>query len=139
MHRPRLHFPTGVPLRDIQTGTSRCDAWDALEESGLVEVNGQNSASAIALGRRCFLTCSVLHQPAYAASARPDVTIADFNVWELIVFLDKARFLHVVKHPSKKDLPYEPSEPATKIWYSKPGSSSVSRSYLYALAKGSSI
>ncbi len=62
------------------------------------------------------------------------MVLSDYSVWELVVHLDIELFRHIVKKPSKMDLPYNPSDSETKLWYSKPGATSISRPCLMAIA-----
>mgnify|MGYP000013773427 FL=1 len=114
----------------------RSDVMSIFEEAGLVKVNQEGLGCATPRGLQCFLACCVLHEPVYGAGLRSDVALSDYSVWELVVHLDIELFRHIVKPPSKKDLPYNPSDLETKMWYSKPGETSISRLYLMTIAKG---
>lgn len=117
---------------------SRADLLEAFEGAGLVKV-ADNKVVVTSLGHQCFRPCSVLRTPTYLAAKREGVALADMTVWELIVRLDMDQFVHAVKKPDKRDKPFDPSDPESRYWYSGPGSTTVARGYLHALADGSLI
>ena len=114
----------------------RSDVMSIFEEAGLVKVNQEGFGCATPRGLQCFLACCVLHEPVYGAGLRSDVVLSDYSVWELVVHLDIELCRDIVKRPSKMDLPYNLSDLETKLWYSKPGATSISRPCLMAIAKG---
>ena len=114
------------------------ELFDLFLEFGFVREAYGQPLQVTPRGHQAFVTCSVVHKPIYVAAMRDSIPVSEYSVWELIVFLDskKKDFTHIVKKASKHDKPFVPSDPASKIWYSRPGATQVTRSYLLALADG---
>eukprot|EP00969_Alexandrium_andersonii_P132975 5880388-Alexandrium_andersonii.AAC.1 len=77
-----------------------------------------------------------LKGPALLSKVRADIERPDYTVWELILDLQSQGFQHVIKKADKKDTPYRPGDPTTKVWYTRPNATSISKPYLLALASG---
>jgi hypothetical protein len=82
-----------------------------------------------------ILTSFVLKDPKDAAGIRPDLAIADYNIWELALHLELHEWRHVYASKEEWPLPYDPFDPgAVKAWYSLKDDTRIKRQYLLALA-----
>ena len=66
-----------------------------------------------------ILTSFVLKDPKDAAGIRPDLAIADYNIWELALHLELYDWKPLYASKEERPLPYDPFDPgAVKAWYS---------------------
>ena len=110
------------------------------EDLNFVSRSDAGRIQLTALGSACLRTCVLSERPRRAAMIRRGVQKDDYTVWELIMYLDVENFTHIVKAKSKDDVAFDPADPKTKVWFSRPGSDNISRSYLLAItSKKSSV
>ena len=134
------HTPLGFELDGRR---SEAESWKqclaAMENAGLVKKTHEDKRfSQWCLqeeGARVIKAGYRVKCPQQALQIRSGAELTDRSPWELISLLDKDGWTHMVKARGKHDATYVPGS-TPKVWYSSPGSQSLSRWYLIALLSG---
>ena len=77
----------------------------------------------------------VLRRGRPLAERRVDISMDDMTVWELVISLCRGGWTHRVCRPRDAPPPFVPENGGPKVWFTKPGSQSLSSNYLLLLAK----
>ena len=108
--------------------------FDNSEDLGLAEGRYQYFSLTEA-GRLAIAAGMVLHRGKALAEPRPDISLEDMNVWELVITLSREGWTHRIARRREVPEAFVPEQGGPKVWFSKRSVQNLSRSYLLLLAQ----